>query len=148
LLSEGDATQKSEIKPRTEYAFPEKRVPGATVEHVKVLDHIRGNKWKAEWIEPNPGLVHYLESGQLFVIGKNERGSLKEEEDRERLLKRNDEQGYPENSPIAHALYSVFESVGEPEIDFYKGVLRCSPEAIDRVRMRAGMKSGQSSPYA
>jgi hypothetical protein len=140
--------QKSEIKLRTEYAFREKRVPGATVERVKVLEHIRGNKWKAEWIEPNPGLVHYVESGQLLCHWKERKRFLKEEEDQERLLKRNDEQGYSENSPIAHALYSVFESVGEPEVDFYKGALRCSPEAIDRVRMRAGMKPGQSSPYA
>jgi hypothetical protein len=30
--------------------------------------HIRGNKWKAEWVDPNPGLVHYVESGQLVCL--------------------------------------------------------------------------------
>jgi hypothetical protein len=44
-----------------------------------------------------------------------------------------------------HALYQVFESVGESEVSFYKGVLRCSPEAIERVRTRAKIKTGQSA---
>src|SRR5205807_6238530 len=92
--------QKAEIKPRAEYAFREKRVPGGPVERVRVLEHIRGNKWKTEWIEPNPGLVHYVESGQLLCPWKERKAFLKEEENRERLLKHNDDQGYSENSPI------------------------------------------------
>ena len=91
---------KAEIKPRTDYAFREKRVPGAPLEHVRVLEHIRGNKWKVEWIDPNPGLVHYAESGQLVTIWKERKAFLKEEEGRERLLRRNEELGYSENSPI------------------------------------------------
>ena len=113
--------QKSEIKPKTEYAFREKRVPGSPIERVRVIEHIRGNKWKTEWMEPNPGLIHYAESAQLVCPWKERRAFLKEEEDCERLLKHNDELGYAENSPIAHALYEVFESLGEPEVDFYKG---------------------------
>lgn len=138
---------KSEIKPRTEYAFREKRAPGTPLERVKILEHIRGNKWKAEWIDPNPGLVHYVESGQLLCTWREHKSFLKEEEQRERILKRNDELGYSENSPVAHALYHVFESTGESEASFYKGVLRCSPEAIERVRSRAKM-DGQHSPYS
>lgn len=92
--------QKAEIKPRTEYAFREKRVPGSPIERVRVLEHVRGNKWKTEWIEPNPGLVHYVESGQLCPW-KERKAFLKEEESRERLVKHNDELGYAENSPIA-----------------------------------------------
>ena len=140
--------QKSEIKPKTEYAFREKRVPGSPIERMRVIEHIRGNKWKTEWMEPNPGLIHYAESAQLVCPWKERRAFLKEEEDCERLLKHNDELGYAENSPIAHALYEVFESLGEPEVDFYKGVVRCSAEAIDRVRLRAKVPPGQSSPYA
>jgi hypothetical protein len=136
--------QKAEIKPRTEYAFREKRVAGGPIERVRVLEHVRGNKWRTEWIEPNPGLVHYVESGQLLCPWKECKAFLKEEESRERLVKHNDEQGYSENSPIAHALYQVFESVGESEVSFYKGILRASPEALDRVRTRAGMKAGQT----
>lgn len=139
---------KSEIKPRTDYAFREKRLPGAPLEHIRILEHIRHNKWKAEWIDPNPGLVHYAESGQIVCTWKARKAFLQEEENRERILKRNEDLGYAENSPIADALYEVFESVGERRVSFYKGVLRCSPEAIDRVRTRAKIKTGRSSPYA
>jgi hypothetical protein len=69
--------QKAEIKPRAEYAFREKRVPGSPIEHVRVLEPIRGNKWKTEWIEPNPGLVHYIESGQLLCLWKERKAFLK-----------------------------------------------------------------------
>ncbi len=142
------AMLKSDITPRTDYGFREKRVSGAPLEHVRVVQHIRGNKWKTEWIDPNPGLVHYAESGQLVCIWKERKAFLQEEESRARILERNEEQGYSDNSPIAHALYEVFESVGESGVSFYKGVLRCSPEAIDRVRTRAKMNTGQRSPYA
>lgn len=83
--------QKAEIRPRAEYAFREKRVAGGPIERVRVLEHIRGNKWKPEWIEPNPGLMHYVESGQLLCPWKERKAFLKEEENRERLIKRNDE---------------------------------------------------------
>jgi len=139
---------KAEIKRRTDYAFHEKRVTGSPLEHVRVLEHIRGNKWKVQWIDPNPGLVHYAESGQLVATWKERKAFLKEEEDRERLLRRNEELGYSESSPIASALYDVFESIGERDVSFYKGCVRGSPEAIDRVRTRAGMEAGVNSPYS
>jgi hypothetical protein len=129
---------KSEIKPGTEYALREKRTPGGSFQHVRIIEHIRGNKWKAEWIEPNPGLVHYVESGQLIVAWKERRAFLKEEESEERLQNQNRIHGYDERSPIAKALYEVFESVGD-DVSFYKGVLRCSPEALERFKVRAGV---------
>jgi hypothetical protein len=122
--------QKAEIKPRTEYAFREKRAAGP-IERVRVLEHIRGNKWKTEWLEPNPGLVHYVESGQLLCPWKERKAFMREEESRERLVKHNDEQGYSENSPIAHALYQVFESAGESELSFYKGVPELHHTGVD-----------------
>jgi hypothetical protein len=138
---------KSQITKGKEYAMREKPRPGNPLQHVKMIEHIRGNKWKAEWIEPNSGLVHYVESGQLVCLWKERKAFLQEEDNRKRILARNEEQGYSENSPIAHALYEVFESVGESGVSFYKGVLRCSPQAIERIRTRAMMKTGQS-PYA
>lgn len=53
---------KSEIKPGVEYALREKRVPGSPFQRVRIIGHLRGNKWKAEWIDPNPGLTDYIES--------------------------------------------------------------------------------------
>jgi hypothetical protein len=41
---------KAEITPGAHYPFRERRKPGASFERVKVLEHIGGNKWKAEWM--------------------------------------------------------------------------------------------------
>jgi len=139
---------KQEIRASVEYGFRDKPVQGSHLEHVRVLEHIRGNKWKVEWIDPNPGLVHYAESGQLVCIWKKRRVFLDEEERRQRLKERNEEQGYSEKSPLTGALYDVFESLGEKDVSFYKGVVLCTPEAIERVHIRAKMKVGEHSPYA
>jgi hypothetical protein len=69
---------KAEIKPRTEYAVRKKRVVGGPLERVRIVAHVRGNKWKAEWIEPNPGLIHYVESGQLVSAWRDRKAWLKE----------------------------------------------------------------------
>lgn len=139
---------KLEITPRGEYGFREKPVKHTDLEHVRVLEYIRGNRWKVEWIDPNPGLVHYAESGQLVCIWKDRRAFLDEEERRQRLKKRNEQQGYSDDSTIAGALYDVFESLGEKDVTFYKGDVLCTPEAIERVRIRAKMEFDEPSPYA
>ena len=64
-----------------------------SVERLKVLEHIRGNKWKAEWIEPNAGLVDYVESGQLIAPWKEHKAVLREEADRQRIDEHNGRQG-------------------------------------------------------
>jgi hypothetical protein len=66
---------KSSIKPGIEYALREKRAPRGELQRVRIIEHTRGNKWKAEWIEPNPGLVHYVESGQLVALWKEHRAA-------------------------------------------------------------------------
>ena len=52
-----------------QYALWEKR--DAPVQRVRVFEHVRGGKWKAEWIEPNPGLVHFVESAHLVCAWKD-----------------------------------------------------------------------------
>ncbi len=54
--------QKAEITPGQEYALRETRASSSPFQRVRVLQHVRGTKWKAEWIEPNLGLVDYVES--------------------------------------------------------------------------------------
>lgn len=56
---------KAHIKPNAEYALREKRAIGTPFQHVRVIQHIRGNKWKVEWIDPNPGLVVFAQNGIL-----------------------------------------------------------------------------------
>ena len=61
---------KSEIKPRMEYAFREKHTPGTPFQHVRVIEHIRADKWKVEWIAPNPGWLTTLHRGNWSRHGK------------------------------------------------------------------------------
>ena len=58
---------KTEIKPGAEYAFREKRQTGLPFQRVEVFEHVRGYKWRAEWVEPNLGLIDYIESCQLII---------------------------------------------------------------------------------
>jgi hypothetical protein len=123
---------KSEIQPGTDYALRETREIGARFQRVRIIDHIRKNKWKAKWVEPNPGLIDYVESGQLIVPWKERKAFLKEEESAERLRK---------------ALYGIFEDVGD-EASFYRGVLTGSPEALARVKTRAKIQPESNSQFS
>src|SRR5258708_9372294 len=104
---------KSEIKPGSVYAFREKPKPALPFQQVRVVGHVRGNKWKAEWIEPNPGLLHYVESRQLVCAWRDRKAFLKEEEQEARLKRENDQEGYSKDSPVDRAMHCVFESLGE-----------------------------------
>jgi hypothetical protein len=136
---------KSQIKTRTEYALRERRTPGTPLQRVRIIEHIRGNKWKAEWIDPNPGLIHYVESSQLIVPWKEHKAFLKDEGNAERLREHNERQGFKGDCPIASASLQVFESVGE-QVQFSHGSLSGLPEAIERLKARAGMDPKQHSP--
>ncbi len=60
-------------------------VQGVLLQRVQVIAHIRRNKWKVEWIDPNPGLTDSIESGQLVTPWSQRRASLKKEENERRL---------------------------------------------------------------
>jgi hypothetical protein len=139
---------KADIKPGAEYALRERRSPGAPLQRVRILQHVRGKKWKAEWIEPNPGLVDYVESQNLIALWKDRRSVLRDEECNERIRRHNDALGYSEQSPIANALSEVFEAVGEKDLSFYKGILSGSADALERVKDRAGIDRTKASPLA
>ena len=121
---------ESQIKPGTEYAFREQRAPGTSFQRVRIIQHVRGTKWGAQWIDPSPGLVDYVDSGQLVVPWKEHKAFLKEEASVESLRQHNQRLGYDENSPISRALYQGFESVGD-EASFYRGILTGPPVAVD-----------------
>ena len=131
--------QKSYIHPGVEYAFREKRTPGTPLEHVRVIQHARANKWKVEWIDPNPGLVHYASSIQLVAPWKERKTFLQEEENEQRLRDHNGQHGYvSDDDPVVMALYEVYESAGD-ELSFYKGCLTAKPEVLARFRARIGL---------
>jgi hypothetical protein len=138
---------KSEIVAQTEYALREKRVPNAALQRVRIIDHIRGNKWKAEWIDPNPGLIDYVESGRLICRWKEHKAFLKEEAEEHRLREHNEEVGYDPESPLTKAVEQVFETVGD-DVRFYKGVLSGSADALDRIKVRAGVPRMANSAFS
>jgi hypothetical protein len=135
---------KSWIKPGTEYALREKGVPRDELQRVRVIEHIRGNKWRAEWIQPNPGLVHYVESGRLVATWKEHRAFLKEEDSEIHLREESGRNGYRKDSPVDKAMYQVFESVGD-KLNYYNGILSGTPEALARVAARSGTDPNRHS---
>jgi hypothetical protein len=107
----GEIVTKEQIKPRTEYALREKRSPGEPFQRVRVIEHVRRNKWKVEWIDPNPGLVDDVESGDLIVAWKDHKAFLKDEENDRRLREHKEHHGYDHHdSPVVNALYCVYEA--------------------------------------
>jgi hypothetical protein len=138
---------KSQIKAGEEYAFREKPTRRTVVQRVRILQHVRDNKWKAEWIEPDSGLIHYVESRQLIAVWKGHKEILKEEAAEAALRKHNEDSGYRKESPIDNAVIQVFENVGD-EVSFYRGCLTGKPDAIDRVKRRAGVVPDKPSPYS
>jgi hypothetical protein len=137
--------QKSEIQVGKEYALREKRARRAPLQRVRIVEHVRGTKWKAEWIDPNPGLRDYVDSSWLITRWADQKAFLREEANAERLREHNVSQGHKESSPVALALGHIYESVKD-DLTFYRGSLNGSPEAVGRMRARAGLEEGNPSP--
>lgn len=126
---------KFQINAGADNAIREKRVPGTPLQRVRILEHIRGTKWRAKWIAPNPGLIDYVDSSQLIVHWREHKALLKEEADQERIREYDQRQGYLAKSPVAMALEQVFGSVGD-DVTF-SGCLNGLHEANDRGDGRA-----------
>jgi hypothetical protein len=140
--------QKAGIKVGEEYVLRDPRKPDAPVQRVRILQHVRGKKWKAEWIEPNPGLADYVEAKDILIRWKDRKPFLRDEQSERQLRAEVQRQGYVEDSPVANALHEVFESIGEKDISFYRGMLEGSPEALDRLKERAKVDREKTWPLA
>jgi hypothetical protein len=57
----GGLILKSEIKLGVEYAFREHRESGTPFQRVRIIQHTRGRKWRAQWIDPD--LMEFLYHG-------------------------------------------------------------------------------------
>lgn len=136
---------KAGIVPKVEYAVREKR--GAEIQRVRIIEHVRGNRWKAEWIQPNAGLIHYVESGHVLCEWKQLKPFLREEADAERIKEHNVECGWVKDSPVDKALYEVFENVGD-DLRYYRGILSTTRDPLARIRTRAGLPAETTSAYA
>ena len=61
---------KNDIELGKHYAIREH--PNDDLQHVKIVESVRSGKWRAEWIDPNPGLVDYVASRTREVDGGSE----------------------------------------------------------------------------
>ncbi|MEO8682045.1 MAG: hypothetical protein ABI665_23565 [Vicinamibacterales bacterium] len=136
---------KADIKVGTAYALRERR--GEPFQRVKILEHVRGGKWKAEWVEPNPGLIHYVESQNLIVPWRQLKAFLREESDKARLLEQSDRDGYQRDSPLVQAVEQVIDSVGETA-SFWRATLRAAPDVLERLFARSGIAANTYWPAA
>lgn len=128
-----------------EYGFRESRKSDAPLQRVRIMQHVRGKKWKAEWIEPNPGLVDYVEAQHLVVRWNESEAFLADEQAVRRIREDNELNRYDEESPVATALYMVFDDIGDT-LRFYRGVLSGTPEALERTRRRAKINPAEKTP--
>jgi hypothetical protein len=138
--------QKAEIKIGVEYALREGRE--GSLQRIRILQHVRGKKWKAKWIEPNPGLVDYVESQNLVIRWKDHKAFLRDEEHERQLRAYNERQGYKPSSPLENVLGQVCEAVGEPQLSGYGGAITGPVDALERFKARARMDPAKSYPYA
>jgi hypothetical protein len=69
----------SELIAGAEYGFREKRNPGSPLTRIKLIQHVRGARWKAKWIDTHPGLVDYVTTKQILVPWKDHKRFLEEE---------------------------------------------------------------------
>jgi hypothetical protein len=92
------AVEKTAIIVGKEYAFRERRIIGSPFQRVRVLQHIRGNEWKAQ-VEPNPGLTDYVESGQIIILWQDHKSFLKETNSI-RLAEINKRDGFEPDPPV------------------------------------------------
>jgi hypothetical protein len=120
---------------------------GAPFQRVRILENVRADKWRAEWIDPNPGLIDFVQSGHVLCPWKELKALVAEETGETALREHNRRVGYRDRSPIDNALSCVFEAVGD-DVSFFRGVLTGRPDALDRIRTRAGVPLGSTSPAA
>ncbi len=121
-----------------EYAIREPPTPGAELQHVKIIAHIRRDHWRAEWIEPNPGLVDFVRSASIIVPWKERRAFLRDEKLAEELARFNSRTFPGDNHPVASAVGEIFDCTAEGCV-FWHGELRVAPESLERISARAGV---------
>lgn len=125
----------SELKAGAEYAFRERPNTRTPLTRITLIQHVRGARWKAKWIDTHPGLVDYVTTRQIIVPWKEHKQFLQEEKDLACLREHNLTSGYKEDSPVTDALQQIFETAGDG-ISYDRGILRTSFDAVNRVRSR------------
>lgn len=124
-----------DIKPGKDYAFRE--TPQAQVQRVRALEHIRSDKWRVEWVEPDRGLVDFAKSKHLICPWGERKAFLRDERHAVELREEAKRDWPGDDHPLGIAVSEVLESAGEP-VDVWRGILSGPPDALERVAQRAG----------
>lgn len=126
--------QKGDIEPGQVYAVRE--VGGAEFQQVRVIEHVRRDKWRVEWLSPNAGLIDFVKSSTI-VCHWDERRAVLRDERRAAELRREAERSWPgDEHPLVEAAGVVLAATGEM-VDVFHGELQGPPDALDRVAGRA-----------
>lgn len=128
-----------------EYAIRESHHHNEPLQHVKILKHIRGMKWQAEWIEPNKGLVDYVESKHILVPWKEHKAYSEDEQLSIQLNENRTKHGYNEKSSLANALHEIFDCLRDQELSYCRGILSGPPNAIERLKQRIKFENHEDS---
>ncbi len=79
------------------------------LQRIRLIERVQ-RKWKAEWIDPNPGLVDYVTSKQIVATWEDHKDFLRDEASLAHLTEYNRSLGYMPESPVHLAIQEVFES--------------------------------------
>jgi hypothetical protein len=105
-----------------------------------VLEHVRGTRWKVEWLDPNPGLVDYASSASIVVLWRQRRAFLRDEERSARMSEVSASSFPGSEHPTTNAVHLVFEATGEQLGIGSAGVLSTTDRGtLERVCDRAGI---------
>lgn len=129
---------KNDIELGKHYAIREH--PDDDLQHVKILESVRSGKWRAEWIDPNRGLVDYVASRHIIVPWGQRGALLRDERDAATMAASVDRSGFPgDRHPIAMAVTTILDSTSERGIHLHHGVLTYETDVIERIAARAGI---------
>lgn len=137
---------KDELKAGTECALRETRSLDCPLQRIRLIEKVRG-KWKAEWIDPNPGLIDYVAPKLIVAVWGEHKGFLRDEVSWARLIEYNRTLGYTPKSPVYLAVEELFESIGE-NITIHKGILSSPQDALTRIMTRSGLPQNELRPPA
>jgi hypothetical protein len=136
--------RRADIVAGAEYAYREPPRPGVAMQHIRVVQHVRDYKWRAEWIDPNEGLVAYVDSRGLIVEWSKREPVLRDEAATKRLREHHPPS---DHAPVDLAVHLAVESSKERAV-FFRGELQGSPDSIERLKVRAGLDPGKSDSLA
>lgn len=136
LSGQEDRMTKEELKAGVECAFETSQSPDSPLQHIRLIERVRG-RWKAEWIDPNPGRIGYAISKQIVTRWEEHEDFQRDKVSMAHLTEYNKSLGYLPESPTDRAIQEIFENTGD-SISYHNGVVSSSPEVLNRFMVRIG----------